>query len=113
MDGRVKPDHDWEAIFRVRWQFSESFTLLSGNACSKGGCGAFRVDGDDPQVSAGGLVRLTAALFPIAQSAKRNMVTDRKFFLRQLQGPTDDHGVWHYFRRGNLVCTERSLSAAL
>jgi hypothetical protein len=46
----------------------------SGRAFSKRGRRACRIDGDDFEIGAGGLIRFAAALLPIAQGAERDMV---------------------------------------
>ena len=49
-----------------------------------------RIASDQRKVCSRRLVRFRAALLPIAQSAKRDMVPDGKFLLSQFQRPADD-----------------------
>ena len=46
---------------------------------------AFRIIGNDSEVSAGRLIGTGAALFPISERAERDMIPHSKLFLRQLQ----------------------------
>jgi hypothetical protein len=45
---------------------------------------------NERQISLRGLIRFRPPLFPIPKGAKRNVITDSKFFLGQLQSPPDD-----------------------
>jgi len=41
--------------------------------------------GDDGEIGAGGLVRFSAALFPVVQCAEQDVVAGREFFLRETE----------------------------
>src|SRR5438309_6746132 len=74
--------------------FPRSTSLLASGAASARRSERFAhalgIARDHGEVRARRLVRLDAALFPIAQGANRNAVSCGKFFLAQPEGAADD-----------------------